>query len=555
MVRVSGERALAEGYLALADGRWVEARVAFERALAERESPNALFGLAMALWWLGENGPAVDRCARAHALFRRSGDVAEAARTAVWLAITYKANFGNYAAANGWVARAERLLEPREPGPLHGWAWVARAYRMADLEVAEDLTARAVEVARSANDVDLELVALSQLGLIRVGKGQTETGFGLIDEAMAAALAGEGSTLDTVVYACCDMLNACELVADLERAAQWCAVAETFVDTYGCPFLYAECRIYYGSVLTTKGRWADAERELRTGLQITDGASPGLHARAVLRLAGLRVRQGRLEEADRLLAGVHGGDEAEQAVWSAALALARGDATAASRILEHRLRELHAHRWHLASALELLVDARLASGDLDGAGVVASRLADAAAPAAGGRLAAMAAGALGRVALAAGDQGSAVEHLQAALGLWARLDLPYELARTRFDLARALEAAQPELAVDHARRALAGLDRIGAGGDADRVAAFLRSRGITPRTGVRGTGALTVRESEVLRLLGEGLSNPEIGRRLHVTSKTASHHVSSVLAKLGLRNRAEAAAHAVGLFGRAAPRR
>ena len=119
---------------------------------------------------------------------------------------------------------------------------------------------------------------------------------------MAAALGGERSDLDTVVYMCCDMLNACELASDVERAAQWCQVADSFVDTYGCPFLYAECRIYYGSVLIAKGRWLDAERELSVGLRITEDACPALHARALSRLADLRLRQGRLEEAEQLLA-------------------------------------------------------------------------------------------------------------------------------------------------------------------------------------------------------------------------------------------------------------
>ena len=94
---------------------------------------------------------------------------------------------------------------------------------------------------------------------------------------MAAALAGERTNLDTVVYACCDMLNACELASDVERAAAMVQVADDFVETYGCPFLYAECRIYYGSVLAATGRWADAERELAAGLRITEGACPGLH--------------------------------------------------------------------------------------------------------------------------------------------------------------------------------------------------------------------------------------------------------------------------------------
>ena len=54
----------------------------------------------------------------------------------------------------------------------------------------------------------------------------------------------------------------------------------------------------------------------------------------------------------------------------------------------------------------------------------------------------------------------------------------------------------------------------------------------------------------MLRLLGAGLSNPEIADRLHISRKTAEHHVSSILTKLGLRNRTQAAVHAVGLLGR-----
>jgi ATP/maltotriose-dependent transcriptional regulator MalT len=545
----------AEAFRALAEGRWDEARTAFEEALGDRETAHVRFGLGTALWWLGENRASVEQCSRAYALFRAAADVEGSVQCAVWLAITYKANFANFVAANGWLGRAERLLEGAETGPLHAWVWIARAYRMADLGRAHELAERALTIARDVADVDLELVAMSQLGLVRVGRGDVDAGFALIDEAVAAALAGERSNLDTVVYACCDMLNACELAGDLERATQWCKVADEFTATYGCPFLYAECRIYYGSVLAAKGRWEEAERELDTGRRMTAEICPGLHTRATARLAGLRVLQGRIEEAEQLLTGLgHAVDvESDVAVLTAAVALARGDASGAGRLLHQRLRRLAQHRWRLAAALDVLVDASITAGRLDEAGVAAKRLRDAAAAGRSRHLDALAASAAGRVALARGERADAIAGLDVALDAWSTLDRPFEVARTRFDLARALADVEPETAIDHARHALAAFEDLGATLDADRVAAFLRRQGVVPRVGAKGVGVLTAREREVLHLIGEGLSNPEIAARLHVSRKTAAHHVSHILTKLGLRNRAEAAARADAVLGSTPP--
>jgi DNA-binding CsgD family transcriptional regulator len=120
--------------------------------------------------------------------------------------------------------------------------------------------------------------------------------------------------------------------------------------------------------------------------------------------------------------------------------------------------------------------------------------------------------------------------------------MPFEAARTQLLLARELDG---DAAVVAARVALATFERLGAARDADAAAALLRTLGVrTVRAGQRGDDGLTRREREVLALLGDGLSNRAIADRLFISQKTAQHHVASVLFKLDLANRAQAAAYA-----------
>jgi DNA-binding CsgD family transcriptional regulator/tetratricopeptide (TPR) repeat protein len=120
---------------------------------------------------------------------------------------------------------------------------------------------------------------------------------------------------------------------------------------------------------------------------------------------------------------------------------------------------------------------------------------------------------------------------------WRELGCPYEAAL-------ALADADQEAPL---RRALDELTRLGARPAADVVARRLRELGVRrlPRRPRRATAAnpagLTARELEVLALLAADLRNAEIAARLHIAEKTAGHHVSAVLAKLGVRSRHEAA--------------
>jgi DNA-binding CsgD family transcriptional regulator len=143
-------------------------------------------------------------------------------------------------------------------------------------------------------------------------------------------------------------------------------------------------------------------------------------------------------------------------------------------------------------------------------------------------------------------------------GDWARAAERWRRLGCRYEAALALADADQEAPL---RRALEELARLGARPAADRVAQRLRELGVRrlPRRPRRATAAnpagLTARQLEVLALLGADLRNADIAARLHIAEKTVDHHVSAILAKLGVRSRREAAQLATAIDREPATRR
>jgi DNA-binding NarL/FixJ family response regulator len=547
MEAAAPEAGVAGGYEALASGDWETARAAFESALHAEELPDALDGIGRALWWLRDSERAVVYRERAYSGFRREGQLARAARIALWLSREYALVWGNEAAANGWLARAERLLTDVAPGAERGWLTLARSERARGSAESADLAASALDVAVETGDVDLELRALAQLGLAEVSAGRIEEGLARLDEAMAAATGGETATLETFADVSCTLMLACERADDGERPKQWAQVFETFARKYDHVALLAFCRTCCADVYRANGRIDAAEQELLAALRDLEEA--GQRARCVhpaARLAEIRVLQGRFEEAEQFLAGFE--DEPAAVPAAVALRLARREPQAAAALLERRLDELGRSTLLAASLLAQLVEARVAEGDLEAARAAADELGAIARTSGRDRAQALAQLAAGRVAAASGDPG-APEFLQRALNLFAGLPQPLEAARVRLELARALTRSTPQVAIDLARRARSDLEALGAGREADEAAALMRALGAKGRAGPRDYGRLSKREIEVLRLVGEGLTNTEIAKRLFISPKTAEHHVGRIYTKLQLRTRTELAAYAVRTLG------
>ena len=189
-----------------------------------------------------------------------------------------------------------------------------------------------------------------------------------LDEATTAAVAGEVEDVRFVELICCHLIDACKRVRDFDRAREWCRRVEEIATRLGDVQIFTLCRNYYGELLVWRGAWNEAEQALAAASR--DLAKAGRDASdSLVRLAELRRRQRRFEEAEALLAEAEGHPLAS--IVAAALALDRGDTRRGAEEAERYLRRVgEDDRLMRVPALELLVpcttdarsDARGATG-------------------------------------------------------------------------------------------------------------------------------------------------------------------------------------------------
>ena len=204
---------------------------------------------------------------------------------------------GQVAGARGASGRRVRARA------LAGWVALIRAGGSADPAEAEQLAAEALESARRFTDADLEL-SRNQMGSSLVTMGRVAEGSrSCWTRRWPAHSAAEGGSLNTVVFTSCQMMISCSRAAQYERAGEWIRAADDFTGRYGCPFLYTVCRTLYGGVLFSTGSWAQAEEELMAALRMSTPAQRTFRGEALAKLAELRLAQGHIEEAERLVEG------------------------------------------------------------------------------------------------------------------------------------------------------------------------------------------------------------------------------------------------------------
>ncbi|MGA8910224.1 MAG: LuxR C-terminal-related transcriptional regulator, partial [Acidobacteriaceae bacterium] len=513
----------------------------------------ALEGLATAAWWLDLAEVVFDARERAYRLFLARDDRLGAARIAVWLAWDAWAFRGEGAVANGWLGRARRLLDGLPDSVELAWLEVREGslclLEEGDPQRALAMADEGIRVARKAGSLDMEMLGRAVRGLALVTAGSVQEGMRCLDEVNAAVIAGELTDLVAIGLSSCYLIAACERVRDYDRAVQWCKRLKIFCTQWGLRPLLAVCRTQYASICLWRGIWDEAEQELCSASEELAASRPAMTGDALVRLADLRRRQGRLEEAAAIFEKVV--PASSGLLGRAELALDRGDARAAGEQAERYLRHVPAqNRPDRAAALEILVRALALQQEWERAKTALAELKNIAAEVGTMPLRAAASYASGCVALGQGKTDAGRQCFEDALDLFRASGAPFEVARSRIELARTLGMmGRTDAALEEARSAMEAFSQLHAVQEEARARQVVEALAESPaqaaaKDGADTTAGLTRREMEVLRLVAEGLSNQSIGKRLFVSDHTVHRHLANILGKLGVSTRAAAVAQA-----------
>ncbi len=536
---------LKDGRAALDAWSWVEARAAFEVALSKREFAEAFDGLATAAAWLDDATTAITARERAYRLYRDRGNAVAVARMALGLADVALWHRGEPAVAAGWLGKARGLLADQPDNATLAWVDVAEGYLALayakDLASARSLSEQAVERARRARDLGAESVALAQLGLVLVSSGSFGDGMRLLDQGTALAISGGVADREAVATVCCYMVTACARVRDGDRTAQWTQHVMDLARDWTNRAMFTYPRTEHAALLVMWGRWGEAELELQSVIEEMTNR-PLMATLGLIRLADLRRRQGRLDDADGLLDRADAfpyRDGAGLATLSvrASVAFDRGDRALAIETADMYLQAVPAEdRIERLDALAVLTRALAASGDVDLAAAAASEMAEIADAIPTGAFRASAAMAAGAVGEARRDYANARDAYQRAAALFDKSRAPLEAATARLGLARALLAlGDLDRAVLEARRAQRTFVRLGARPASNAVATFLAE--VSGRRATAPLAQLTPREAEIIRLVGVGRSNDEIAGDLVLSVRTVERHLSNIYVKVGAHGR------------------
>ena len=428
---------------------------------------------------------------------------------------------------------------------------------------AEDVATESIVVARQVGSVRDEAYSLITLGTIEMARGDHDVGRTHLEEG--TRLAADINRIDYVLRGHTNLSHSLMVAGQLEASI---AVAQRGVPLARANGLLRSHGVYQQAnmveALVPLGRLVEAEELAEENVALSPDGLAGAHA--YLGQAEARLLLGDVDGASAAVASAyrHMGGTAEPhfaaraAVVSAGVQQALGNHGAALEESRSALVALRngqgPARYEASLACNVLeaVMALAASAPVPNQ-VVEDVVAAVDAATARGQTALHVADVARLGALSAQLEGvDTREAWTAAATVHDEMDFAPGHARCLLSLAEAeLEAGDRAAALAAWKAATRIADDIGAGRLVMAATTLGRRGGFLDPDRVEDPYELTNREMEVLRLVADGLSNAQIGAELFITGKTASVHVSNILAKMGVASRGQAAAeaHRAGLFG------
>ena len=496
-----------------------EAAAQFERALryadglGARERADLLVAFAVEANVIGRPAEATDARMQAIDLFRELGDRAAEGRCWAELPFSYVGR-GMNDAAEAASRRGIDLLEPLGPTSELAYAYATQAYlRMLNRDNADGVRwgERSVELATQLDDTETLGLALNMVGTSHVMAGDIELGIGYLQQCLDL---GERVGKPRTIASALGMLGSgLGEMYELELSERYLREHIHFSDVHDMITVYSES--WLACVLAYRGDWANAG-ELAQRVLGKGEWSVISRVTALIALARVRARRGDPGVAELLDEAIElsrpGGHLQRLGHVYAARAEASWLAGHRDRAVEdaRAVYQLALDKRHLWYAGELAYW-QWKAGALDAAPAwIAEPY---------------------RLQIA-GDG-------RAAADAWRERGCPYEAAR-----------ALGEVDADDALlEALEIFDTLGALPAAKLARQALRARGASVPRGPRATtrsnpADLTSRELEVLRLVAAGKRNADVAAELVLSRRTVDHHMSSILRKLDVKTRSEAAAEA-----------
>jgi DNA-binding CsgD family transcriptional regulator len=496
-------------------------------------------GLATTAYLLGRRNDCVHALQRAYQASLEAGDRPAAVRAAYYLTLILR-QAGELAVGNGWHARAARLLgELDEDVAERGYLYESEMMgHIGNGEFAEafPLAPRITDYGRRFAEPDLLALGLHAEGRLMVHSGRVADGLRRMDEALVGVMAGEVTPV-TAGRVYCSTIEACQEVSDFGRAGEWTHALTTWCDAQpGLVAFTGQCATHRGQLLRLHGEYAAAveEFERASDRYLVAGGDSAQGLAHYERGETHRLR-GEYTTAEAAYAGAAGHGHPAQP-GRALLWLARDRVDAATAAVRRLLAE-HQDPVRRSQILAAAVEVLVAAGDTEGAAPLGEELCGigeafgCTALRAGGQYA------VATTALAKGAAEPALRAARRAMETWSQLSAPYEVARSRVLVGRALRLlGDEESAVVDLTAARTAFADLGADPAEQETTALLGAQD--------APGGLSPREVEVLRLVATGSSNPEIAARLVLSEKTVARHLSNIFTKLNVGSRTAAAAFA-----------